>query len=276
MLAETLDRPLNYLPKPDVWSPVQQTRLPTMYDLPYEGPEDGMPDRFHVIQPQLLSETFCPPTYPETQVLTATDLYVYYDLAHLHWYKRPDWFAVLGVPREQRLQELRFSYVIWQERVVPYLIVELLSPGTEKEDLEDHPRRSGQPPCKWEVYERILKVPYYAIYSRYTLSLQVFALVAGRYQEVPLQGPGVWLPTAQMGLGLWSGEYQGVTGDWLRFFDAQRNWIPTEAERRQTAEQRAHSAEQEVQRAEQRAQTEAQARLALEAEIVRLKALLEN
>ncbi len=33
--------------------------LPTMYDLPSEYPEDsGLPDEFHILQSQLLRETF--------------------------------------------------------------------------------------------------------------------------------------------------------------------------------------------------------------------------
>ncbi|RCJ18307.1 hypothetical protein A6770_06975 [Nostoc minutum NIES-26] len=39
--------------------------LPTMYDLPSEDPEEpGLPDQFHILQPRLLDETFCPPNYP--------------------------------------------------------------------------------------------------------------------------------------------------------------------------------------------------------------------
>ena len=35
--------------------------LPTMYDLPSEEPgEPGLPDEFHLYQPQLLRETFQP------------------------------------------------------------------------------------------------------------------------------------------------------------------------------------------------------------------------
>jgi len=32
--------------------------LPTMYDLPSEHPEDGVPDLFHPLQAHLLTETF--------------------------------------------------------------------------------------------------------------------------------------------------------------------------------------------------------------------------
>ncbi len=57
--------------------------LPTMYDLPSEYPEDsGLPDEFHIFQPQLLRETFSLPDYPKDQVFVATDLNLYYDTHH--------------------------------------------------------------------------------------------------------------------------------------------------------------------------------------------------
>jgi len=34
-----------------------------------------------------------------------------------------------------------------------------------------HTRLSSQPPTKWEVYEQILKVPYYITFDRYTDNL---------------------------------------------------------------------------------------------------------
>ena len=74
--------------------------LPTMYDLKSEDPEEpGLPDEFHVFQPQLLRETFRPTTYPRDRVFIASDLNLYYDVRHTGWYKRPDWFAVVGVDR---------------------------------------------------------------------------------------------------------------------------------------------------------------------------------
>lgn len=87
--------------------PIEQTdppppreTLPTMYDLPSEAPEDpGLPNEYHLWQPQLLSFTCCPPTYAPEQVFTASDLNLYYDPRHTNWYKRPDWFVVVGVPR---------------------------------------------------------------------------------------------------------------------------------------------------------------------------------
>jgi Uma2 family endonuclease len=71
-----------------------------MYDLPSEEVGDsGVPDEFHILQPELLRLTFCPPDYFEDEVFVATDLNLYYDARHPQWYKRPDWFGVLGVSR---------------------------------------------------------------------------------------------------------------------------------------------------------------------------------
>ncbi|MBF2050920.1 MAG: Uma2 family endonuclease [Leptolyngbya sp. IPPAS B-1204] len=259
--------------------------LPTMYDLPSEDPEEpGLPDVFHDLQPQLLSATLCLRHYASDQIFTGTDLNLYYDVRHPLWHKRPDWFLVLGVPRLYDQMDLRASYVVWQEGVNPFVVVELLSPGTEKEDLgryanlppassdleieaaDSSPERSDiangrssaeTPPGKWQVYEQILRVPYYIVFSRYTNQLRFFQLIGGHYQEQRLDStdPRIWIPELELGLGLWFGDYDGITRPWLRWYDEQGNWIPTDAERNQVlvqeAEQERQRAEQERQRAEQ-------------------------
>ncbi len=219
--------------------------LPTMYDLPSEDPEEpGLPDVFHDYQPQLLLETFHPPHYQPDRYFVASDLNVYYTLDHPMWHKRPDWFAVLGAPRLYDGHDMRLSYVIWQEVAAPYVVVELPSPGTEREDLGQTERDEGQPPTKWDVYEQILRIPYYVVYSRYTDKVRFFELTGCRYREVEPPESRLWLPDADLGLGLWTGTYQGIECQWLRFYDARGRWIPTHEER---GEQRA---EQERQRAE--------------------------
>jgi Uma2 family endonuclease len=255
--------------------------LPTMYDLPSEDPEEpGLPDEFHDWQAQLLSLTFCPPHYPLSQIFYASDLNLYYDVRHPLWYKRPDWFGVVGVPRLYDDVDMRLSYVVWQEGVNPFVVVELLSPGTEREDLgeqvtqgrESAPEQgvgNGQniqrstedkPPRKWQVYEQILHIPYYVVFSRYTNQLRAFKLNGAHYQELEVQDGRVWMSELGLGLGLWQGEFQGINRFWLRWYDAQGNWILTEAEReRQRAEQERQRAEQERQRAEQERIQKAQA-----------------
>ena len=234
--------------------------LPTMYDLPSEAVgEPGVPDEFHLLQPRLLSETFRPPTYTEEEIFTASDLNLYYDLQQPQWYKRLDWFAVLGPLRRYDPQNLRLSYVVWQEGIYPYIAVELLSPGTEKEDLGQNLREIHTPPNKWTVYEKILRIPYYFVFDRYTDYFQAFGLVMNRYQPLPVVGQGVWLGEIQLGLGLWRGVYQGHDRLWLRWYDEEGHWLPTPVE---SERQRA---ELEKQRADQ-----------AEAEIARLKELLQR
>ena len=110
--------------------------LPTMDDLPSEDPQEpGLPDEFHDLQPQLLSRTLRLARYSSQDIYTASDLNLYYDLAHPLWHKRPDWFLAVGVSRLYEGKRDRASYVIWQEKVSPTVIVELLSPGTESDDL---------------------------------------------------------------------------------------------------------------------------------------------
>ncbi len=204
--------------------------LPTMYDLPSEDPEEpGLPDQFHEFQPNLLRETCRPSTDLASEFFVGIDLNVYYDVRHTKWYKRPDWFLVTGVQPATQQQDLRLSYVTWQEGVNPFLVVELLSPGTEDEDLGRNLREIGKPPNKWEVYERILRVPFYVIYDRYENHFRVFKLEGVRYQEVRLDAtnPRFWVEELDLGLGLWQGECQGAEGKWLRWYDAQDQWIPT-------------------------------------------------
>jgi Uma2 family endonuclease len=228
-----------------------------MYDLPSENQEEpGLPDIFHIHQPQLLRETFHPPDYAPENIFEASDLNLYYDVAHEKWYKRPDWFAVLGVPLLYKKHDMRSSYVIWQEEVVPFIVVELLSKDTEKEDLGKTLREIRKPPTKWEVYEQWLQIPYYVVFSREQPDkFQIFQLTKGRYHALNLPEKRCWFPEIKLGLGVWNGTYYGMEHQWLRWFDANGQWILTLQEQREQ-ETQARLAEK------QRADTEAKARLA--------------
>ncbi|GBF86590.1 hypothetical protein AsFPU3_3661 [Aphanothece sacrum FPU3] len=229
-----------------------------MYHLKSEDPEEpGLPDEFHDLQPELLKQTFQPSNYSSEELFTGTDLNLYYDPRYPQWYKRPDWFAVLGVSHLYEQRDLRLSYVIWQEGVNPFIIVELLSPGTEEEDLGQTLRDVNKPPTKWQVYEQILRIPYYIVFNRYTDELQIFGLVTNRYQPLILNQGQLWIEEIQLGIGLWRGNYQGIERNWLRWYDSQGNWILTPEEReykraeteRQRAEDIGLQLEQERQKA---------------------------
>jgi len=226
-----------------------------MYDLPSEFPEEpGLPDEFHDLQPQLLSRTLSLVDYHRGNWFAGSDLNLYYDVHHPLWHKRPDWFLALNVPRLYGGRDLRRSYVVWQEGQSPTIVVEFLSPRTERDDLgrfygdsdqvnpdeydSEASTSSASTPSKLEVYEQYLRVPHYLVYSRYSQRLRYFKLVGTRYEEQPLcpGKPLVWLDDLKIGLGIWPGEFEGVRACWLRWCDQAGNWLLTDTER---AEQRA-------------------------------------
>jgi Uma2 family endonuclease len=219
--------------------------LPSMYDLPSENLEEpGLPDEFHGWQAQILQLTFKPYHWNSDQVFSAMDLNLYYDVKNPLWYKRPDWFGVVGVSRLYDEKDLRLSYVIWQEQVSPLIVVELLSPGTEEEDLGKTTEKGGKPPTKWKVYEQILRVPYYFVFSRYTNTLRGFRLEGDRYQEVELTERRLLIPSIGLSLGLWQGSYENIERLWLRWMTLEGDLIPLPTEKAAAAEQRATAAEQ--------------------------------
>ncbi|MEM8505490.1 MAG: Uma2 family endonuclease [Cyanobacteria bacterium P01_D01_bin.1] len=236
--------------------------LPTMYDLPSEDPEEpGLPDEFHDYQPALLSETFKLSNYTSEDIFSAADLNLYYDSDH-NWYKRPDWFGVIGQPEGCDSDVLRLSYVVWQEALIPFVVVELISPGTENEDFGRTEDKQGRPPTKWTVYERILQIPYYVIYNRYDNSLKAFRLERGRYQPITIGADRtIWFPEISAGIGTWQGKYKRFTREWLRWYD-EGGWIPTEKEasNRQILQERLakQRAEGEANRAKQAAEEASQ------------------
>ena len=153
----------------------------------------------------------------------------------------------------------RASYVMWQEKVSPAVIVELLSPGTESEDLgrfapkpaleKTSEKTSPNTPAKFQVYEQILKVPHYVVFNRRDNSLRYFRLSGGAYQEqsVAETNPRIWIPELAIGLAIWQGVFEGLPQDWLRWCDAEGMLLPTDTE---AALQREAEAQQQRDQAE--------------------------
>jgi Uma2 family endonuclease len=264
----------NYIPQSDPPLPPWET-LPTMYDLPSDNPEEpGLPDDFHFLQPLLLYLTFQPINWNPELVYSAVDLNLYYDLEHPLWYKRPDWFGVVGVGKLYKGQDLRLSYVTWQEPANPFVVVELLSPGTEDEDLGTRRESAAnKPPSKWEVYERILRIPYYIVFSRYTNELRAFQLVGGHYEPMNLTEGRLLMPEIDLSLGLWQGSFRDIEKLWLRWFTLGGELIPVPTEEAAAATERAMIAKQEATEAKQEA---AQARRKAEQLAERLRQLGVN
>jgi Uma2 family endonuclease len=130
----------------------------------------------------------------------------------------PDAFLSLGVERFYD-EELRPSYVLWEEQIVPQFVLEVVSttPGREYTAKMDEYARMG--------------VLYYVIYAskrRRKPKLEIHKLVQGQY-ELQASNP-FWMKEIGLGIGYERGNYGGITRDWLYWYneDNQRYLTPAE------------------------------------------------
>ena len=139
----------------------------------------------------------------------------------------PDRFLTIGVARIID-EDLRLYYVLWEEKIVPLLALEIVS----------HKQR-GEYSSKKTIYQG-MGVLYYVIYNplrRRKARLEVHKLVDGEYQLI--SGNPVWLPEIGLGIGSERGTYQGITREWLYWYDQQGNRYRTPEEQIQQERQRA-------------------------------------
>lgn len=159
----------------------------------------------------------------------------------------PDGFLSLGIPRLID-EELRLSYVLWEERQMPTLVLEVVSRRHRGEEYS----------TKKALYAQ-MGVKYYAIYSsrrRRKPRLEVYQLEDQEYRL--LTGEPVWLPEIGLGIGRDRGMYQGIEREWLYWYDESGQRIPTPEERAAQADRRAKQSEQRAEQEHQRAEQERQ------------------
>jgi Uma2 family endonuclease len=138
----------------------------------------------------------------------------------------PDGFLSLGVERFYD-EELRPSYVLWEEQVVPSLVLEVVSVTPGREYTSKLVREAF--PLGNE-YAR-MGVLYYVIYNskrRRKPKLEIHKLVNGRY-ELQDRNP-LWMPEIGLGIGYERGEYGGITRDWLYWYTETNERYPTPSE----------------------------------------------
>ncbi|MCL1464597.1 Uma2 family endonuclease [Argonema galeatum] len=145
------------------------------------------------------------------------DMGVYYDGEKPPYV--PDGFLSLGVERIID-EDLRLSYAIWEEKRVPILMLEVVSQTYR-----------GEYSTKMQNYAD-LGVLFYVIYNsgrRKKPRLEVHRLVNGKYE---LQsGNPIWLPEIGLGIGNERGTYQGITREWLYWYDDRGQRLLTPEER---------------------------------------------
>ncbi len=152
----------------------------------------------------------------------------------------PDGFLSIGVPRITR-ENLRLSYVLWEEQKVPIMVLEVVSQTRRKEYTQ-----------KKEDYAQ-MGILYYVIYNplrKRKPRLEVYQLENGNYQL--LEGEPVWLAEIGLGIGKEQRIYQGIEREWLYWYDEQGQRYLTPEERIQEAQQQTLVAQQRAKQLEER------------------------
>jgi len=147
----------------------------------------------------------------------------------------PDGFLSLGVERFYD-ENLRPSYVLWEEKKVPILVLEVVSQ-----------KYRGEYSTKKIEYAK-LGILYYVVYNpfrRRKRRLEVYKLVNNIYELH--DGNPVWLPEIGLGIGIERGTYLGIPREWVYWYNQQRQRFLTPEEDRKLAQQQAQQAQQEVQ-----------------------------
>jgi Uma2 family endonuclease len=168
------------------------------------------------------------------------DMGVYYDLNQPAII--PDGFLSLGVPRIVG-EQLRKIYEMSVEGQPPILALEVVSE-----------KYRGEYKNKKNIYKTI-GVLYYVIYNPFRRKkphLEVHRLVDGVY-VLQSEHP-VWMPEINLGIGIEIGTYQGITREWIYWYNEQGERLLTLEERVHEERQRALEERQRALEERQRAQ----------------------
>lgn len=153
------------------------------------------------------------------------------------------------------------SFNLSEQPAGPFCVLEYVSKNSERKDYDDNMLK----------YEKELKVPYYLLFYPDNQELTLYRHTGQRYVTVlPNQQEHYPIPELDLEVAL--------LGGWVRFwFRGVLLPLPAELQRAlHESRQEAERQRQEAERQRQRADSEAQARLAAEQEVARLRALLET
>lgn len=241
------------------------TLPPTQAELPHSD-DEVMETARHRDQMFLLIDSLHSWLAAREDGYAGGDMFVYYSLEQVRNrdFKGPDFFAVLGVPKQERL-----SWVIWEEGKGPDVVIELLSDSTATYDKT----------VKKQVYQDHIRVPNYFWFDPFNPNdFAGFALYETQYEPIaPDERGRLMCHALDLALVLWQGTYLGVETTWLRWETPEGQLLPTMGElEAQRADREAQRASQEAERAEQEAQRAAQEAQRAEGAIAQLHQTVRN
>ena len=216
------------------------TLPPTQAELPYD---DGIPmeSQRHKVQMDLLIDTLLPWLAERSDGYVGGNMFVYFSMEQVRNkdFRGPDFLAVLGVPKKERL-----SWVVWEEGKAPDVVIELLSESTAQLDKNE----------KKLIYQNQLRVSEYFWFDPFNPNDWAgFFLQQGVYQPLSLNAQNQ-LISQSLGLALqrWQGNYKGIDATWLRWATLEGELLPTpEEQERLRADSESLRADSERLRAEQ-------------------------
>jgi Uma2 family endonuclease len=204
--------------------------LPTSDTL--ESKEPQMESTEHWNQSVILTTSLDRYWHDRNDFFIGTNLSVYYLLDHprKRLFTGPDLFVVRNTdPRPRK------SWVVWSEGGrYPDLVIELLSPATEKTDRTK----------KKALYEQVFRTPEYIWFSVLNKEFKGFRLVGGHYEPIEPDSRGwLWSEVLQL--------YLGVHEGYLRFFTPEGELVPTPGEAADIEHQKAEIAQQLLEKAQE-------------------------
>jgi len=245
--------------------PIASALAPLPFELVYS---DGEPleSEWHVLQNDLLPELILLAMEEQGRpdFYVGGNMFVYYSVEQARdvasgrpYFRGPDVFWVDGIKDRRQ----RKCWVSWEEGgSLPDVILEMLSESTASVDRNE----------KKDIYERIFHTSEYFLYEPYTRKLEGFRLAGQAYRRMAPNGQGrLWSERLGVFIGLWHGVWRRREYDWVRLFRPDGSLVPTQEERAQAAQERAEEAQERAEAERRRAE-------AAEAELARLRALLEE
>ncbi|GBF82595.1 Uma2 family endonuclease [Aphanothece sacrum] len=189
--------------------------LPSAEDLP-DSDDTPVDNQLQHLIPGLLEVVLALIWSEKMNWFFGVDMGVYYDPNQPAIV--PDGFLSIGVPRIID-EDLRLSYVLWEEQKLPIFVLEVVSQT-----------RRGEYSTKKKFYAE-MGILYYVIYNplrKRKPRLEVYKLNNGQY--ILQSGEVIWLPELELGIGKELGSYQGIYREWLYWYDltGKRYEIPEE------------------------------------------------
>lgn len=164
--------------------------------------------------------------HPEGQYFVGQNLLIYYGLTDPleRGAVRPGWFYVAGASPKFN-GKTRYSYVWWQEGLLPSVIIEFATGDGSAE--RDRTPWVG----KFWIYEHILRPAYYGIYAVNSGRVEVYEFHTVDFVALKPNSHGRFaVESMGVELGIWHGVYKGIDRAWLRWWNDQGALLPAAEE----------------------------------------------